>query len=760
MRNRTQCKTTVSTIVLFCCLAAGSWAQHIVQTEDGLHARYRGSSGGLLAFMMNWQEPIELKPIELDEPAESFFVTDIANSERSGPVLVKTIGKQDEPFIFEGQDDKVGIKIRSTIHGDYMAVRYKLEIEDLTGEDRALTVRYQLPVKAEEWLWWDDVAHSRLIEEGERYVRFDRESLGTYPHAYYPLGTISNADKTHALSMAVPLNPPTLARIGYDGAFFIEFDLGLSPAVEKSPGRAELSFMLYTSDPEWGFRGALKKYYDIFPLSFEKRVNREGLWLARMPTPALDNPEDFAVTFHQVSSVMPTPLHYDNDAGIYTFMYDEPGRLCFTMRQEKRPSVKEALEELEKAAADPEHPMHTNAELIERNASRRADGGYKVYIFSRGWRGHMIYFESNLDPEIIYDLETGDTRMDQWWARNKDTVMGVREGRHDGVYIDSSEAWTASIDYNREHFKYADIPLGFNPKTGQVGVMSGLSRYEYLEEVGDMLHSQGKLYMANFTPYRFSSYATLFDALGTEVWSEGAEWIEAALKRAETKEGKAKLIEYGETEKHLKSLKKHKKWSEKIAEKKAAGKPWHSLHPGNSWRREDLLYYRRAMCYQKPYNHLFKAHGKAMIYSAGTEMMGEYIDMSMFYGIYPSAPLAGFQQFEDIYALFKRAVPVCRAIGSARWEPITHASTDHPDVRVERFGYAPQGTLHFTLRNFGEEPREATLAIDAKSLKVPEKSGVYDAFTGAAQPFSRDENLLKFQVEIEPTETQVYKVVK
>jgi hypothetical protein len=723
-----------------------------MQTDDGLHVRYRGATAGLLS-MMDRQKPIELKVADDDYVA--FSLKEVGRPQRSGRIRACCNGDDSGRMTFNAENPELATRLRADIYSEFSCIRHDIFLEDLSGEDRALTLRYQLPVRAEAGAWWDDVGTSRPIEEGRRYVRYDNESPGCFPLCWYPLGTISDPKGEHALTFAVPLNPPTLARVGYDGEFFIEFDFGLSAATAKFPSRAEFSFYLYTSDPAWGFRGALRKYYDIFPADFVKRVNREGFWLARTPIQYIKDPDDFGVAFHQVASVKTNPLPYDNAAGILTFRYDEPSRISLNIETEKRPEPKEFFKLLEAAAADPKSPVHKQALRVNRVASRTADGGYYCHIFDREFGQFAAYFQAHLDPEFHIDEKKGLSRLDEWWNSSGEPGMrSGREGRYDGVYIDSSEAWCDSIDFNKEHFVHTDTPLYWEAKSGKPGVLTAIATYKYLCEVGRRLHKIGKLYMANFTPFNHAFFATVFDVMGSEVWISRDELISLFRQRVKEPGGREKLLAAGFIPEEIKQ-------SEEYNRESIMGLGIEAHHnPKHYWTHQQLMYYRRAMCYQKPYNLLLKLMDKRAMAAFGCHNLVAYIQWCLFWGVYPAISEALIHSQDKIRHIYRRYMPVIQSMGQAGWEPVTHARTSNSGVRVERFGYSAQNNLHFTLRNFTLGNIRTALTIDTEALKTPEAIEIRDAIEGRRLRSRRGPDGVALRMVIEPGQTRVVRVVR
>ncbi|MGB9608342.1 MAG: hypothetical protein ACPL7E_07385, partial [bacterium] len=57
-------------------------------------------------------------------------------------------------------------------HRDYIKVRGN--IKDISGNDRAITIYFALPIDAIGWFWWDDIETKLLIEEGREYSNVEK----------------------------------------------------------------------------------------------------------------------------------------------------------------------------------------------------------------------------------------------------------------------------------------------------------------------------------------------------------------------------------------------------------------------------------------------------------------------------------------------------------------------------------------------------------------------------------------------------------
>ncbi len=74
------------------------------------------------------------------------------------------------------------------------------------------------------------------------------------------------------------------------------------------------------------------------------------------------------------------------------------------------------------------------------------------------------------------------------------------------------------------------------------------------------------------------------------------------------------------------------------------------------------------------------------------------------------------EQFDQKRPIFKKYVPVFRALAQAGWEPVTHATAQPQGTVVERFGGEGGRPLFFTVRNLQDTAQAATVTIDTEAL--------------------------------------------
>jgi len=119
----------------------------------------------------------------------------------------------------------------------------------------------------------------------------------------------------------------------------------------------------------------------------------------------------------------------------------------------------------------------------------------------------------------------------------------------------------------------------------------------------------------------------------------------------------------------------------------------------------------------------------------------------------------GPEGFEQKRPIFKRYIPVLRALADAGWEPVTYATAEPEGTIIERFGGEKGRRLFFTVRNTEKESRTVSVEIDTKALDLAAELSVYDAFRVDTPIAQVDEaGGLSFSLEIPAGTTAVVEV--
>ena len=93
-------------------------------------------------------------------------------------------------------------------------VRSSGQISDTTGQDRAVTLLFALPIDATGWRWGDDIRRSRIIEGNREFSNTVRVGCGaTGTMSLYPLAALYN--ESEGLALAIDMGQPALYRLVY-----------------------------------------------------------------------------------------------------------------------------------------------------------------------------------------------------------------------------------------------------------------------------------------------------------------------------------------------------------------------------------------------------------------------------------------------------------------------------------------------------------------------------------------------------------------
>ncbi|MGA2258887.1 MAG: hypothetical protein ABSG53_29820, partial [Thermoguttaceae bacterium] len=195
---------------------------------------------------------------------------------------------------------------------------YDVSVEDASNRDRAITLAFTLPVVSKGLRWHADPRRSTSVEPGREYLVATRFQAGANGRvSRYPLGAVANRDR----GLAIGIDPtcPAQFRIGYsEGSdeLYLAYDLGLVPENR----RARIRFCRFGFEPGDGFRGALSRYYALFPDAFRCRTPEQGLWMPFAKISQVRGWEDFGFKFKEGND----ETAWDDRHGIITFRYTEP----------------------------------------------------------------------------------------------------------------------------------------------------------------------------------------------------------------------------------------------------------------------------------------------------------------------------------------------------------------------------------------------------------------------------------------------------
>ncbi len=583
-------------------------------------------------------------------------------------------------------------------------------IEDTSSplRNRPLRIYYTVPINATGWQWGDDIYQNRTIEAGETYEY--TFSMLSRKVSIYPWSAAYDDDS--GVSVAVPMDVPRIQKFVYTDEKGLQtlFDVCLSTeTVHVAAGKATVSFLLYHFAPEWGFRSATKKYYDIFPEFFVKRTERDGCWEYPISPDLIPNPEDFGFAYYECWPKTEEVRDYCYQLGIEIYYYMEPWGIWQNYGDiTEKPSYEERVGTLEEWAADTSStrtwlraPRYYTAQAVLNSGYKDSEGRYYIDAFEYFW--HQWGGLANQFWPCYPDTDFSAVTMS---SLHKTYLVENYFDEYDGIYVDSitvNHGMGNIEDFNHGHFQYARTPLTFSLTDAQPVLASQLAQYDFLDWLASYLHSRNKKVMGNIFSYAYRYYAHLLDILGSEI-SDVSE-------------------------------------SDKIAA------------------------LRRTLCYQKVNTNLLQwFRGEDFV---DHEEVEQYIKGQLFWGFFPGIASCGGgtgwgesleryflhpELYERDRQLFRTYIPIIRQLSEAGWEPLTFATSDDSNVLIERFGGWNYHCVLFTLKNNGEIAVTADITIEAEGLGIEDNElntiQCVELLTSLRIPLSVDEENRKIHGEI------------
>ena len=229
------------------------------------------------------------------------------------------------------------------------------------------------------------------------------------------------------LALAVPPDRLTIFRFEQgDGAVTLRYPLGFTrDAKPELRMQAPFSCVLYRTDPQWHFRSALKRYYELFPEPFEPFIRKAGGWFFAAPTTDLPNPQHFL--YHEGG---PAGWEADDERGLQTYPYRESSSATVHLNGDTLPASKaEALERFAELE-DQIVPTGWEPQASSGIATEISHSGERSLLADNsagpGWAGarQAVLFGEPVNKPIVV---TG-------WSKTAD-VSGGRDNDY-SIYVD------------------------------------------------------------------------------------------------------------------------------------------------------------------------------------------------------------------------------------------------------------------------------------------------------------------------------------
>ena len=561
---------------------------------------------------------------------------------------------------------------------------YDVTLRELTGRDRAVSLVYAVPLAEGPVTWFSTMRESETFATGERQYTVPQGTAGRGRIARWPFGAAAVGGK----GVALGIDPDAVAfhRFGANAStrqLYVVFDLGFA----KEKQTAHFRFRRFAFEARDGLRGALAAYRAEFPEMFRVRCAKHGLWTVAETLKKIPNVEDFGFRFRGRQR----ELDWDDARDILSFRYTEPTTWWVRVpgaKEGKPYTFADGVAYSEQLAASEPKPLATPEGRADVSRQARAwktcvihdaEGQPAGETCRRSWCAGVIW-KLNSAPGI-----GGPDAMNDFRAKIAPEMFDARYARPfpqgiDGEYFDSAELYvTPWCDFNRANFAGMDTPLCFDRSSRRPVVYKGMIAYEYIRETARMTHAKGRLTLANCTPITWWFLVPFLDVPGSEIW-----WVKDNGNGTVT---------------------------------------WKPMQD------EDFMF-RRAMCGGKPICFLMDAPFDHFTHA----MTEKYFQRSLAYGALPSFfTWHGVSTFgSNIYyarpdcyerdrGLFRKYVPLCKALSEAGWQCVNRVTaSDNANVVTEQFGDGRDGPRYATVFNLSEKPEKVRLAVKVPAAALDE----------------------------------------
>ncbi len=526
------------------------------------------------------------------------------------------------PFVHL-RKEALGVQMKVAKQTESGVTFYEIALRDTSGKDRAMTLMYSFPVKEESQWWLADPRRREEIQSNTEYFHGSAfPGVGNERLSLYPLAAVANDQR--GVAVGIDMARPAFYRLLYHSAtqeMLLLYDLGFSS--EKPTAR--LRFCRYSFEPQWGFRAAVDRYYQLFPEAFRRRVKKQGNWMAFAPISKVHGWEDFGFAFKEGHD----EIKWDDAHGITTFRYTEPATWWMNMPPKMPRTLDAAVAEAKRLA----NGGNVRAKAVFTSGFQDPNGKLIGRMRNVPWANGIVWSMNSM-PGIQGEFTDFSVKWNP--AIVEKMYESNAEGRLDGEYFDSGEGYaTELLDYRRETFSAAKTPLCFASGSKRPGIFRSLMLFEYMRAIAKEVHQGNRLVMANSTPAKVCWCAPLLDVMGAETnWNRNQKWNPMA---------DADLL---------------------YRRVMCKTKPYCFL------QNTSFEHFSHDMV--EKYMQRSVAYGVFPSFFSHNASEGHYFKNPNFY--------------ERDRDLFKKYMPLCQRVAQAGWQPITMATSDNDRVYVERFG--------------------------------------------------------------------------
>ncbi|MEG1980534.1 MAG: hypothetical protein RR060_07380, partial [Victivallaceae bacterium] len=404
---------------------------------------------------------------------------------------------------------------------------------------------------------------------------------------------------------------PGFGRVGFNAAtkeLFWVMDVALTQ--EKT--QANFRGAVFEFDGSLGMRGALAKYYEIFPQYYQARIKEQGNWMAFVPISEVEGYEDFHFRFKEGTN---EPA-WDRVHNMLTFRYTEP-MTCWTEMGHVPANQQAAIDFRNSLLKDDKNPQHLKSLICQSSSMHDCNGKDVCILMNRPWCNGAVWSINSM-PDLPGEVTDFKCKWNDEVIKKFHTPGCADEVS--GEYFDSLEGYvTAEISHRREHFAYTFTPLTYALDSNKSGIFKGMIVYEYTKRLSDEMHSRGKYSMANGTPLTMWFLPVELDVAGVETnWCDNGKWAPLSI---------------------------------------------------------DEFTYLRAMCGSKPYCFLMNTDFSKLGVEMIEKYMIRCMAFAMFPGFFSADAATGHyfknpQLYNRDRWCFKKYLPVIKLLAEAAWRPV------------------------------------------------------------------------------------------
>jgi hypothetical protein len=596
------------------------------------------------------------KPLPRGNLPGGWFLRDMQNPGQLVPFTGSWTSRQ--PPVWTGKAGDVQLEVRYEQQGGILQATATLSTPQ-GSPDRAVSLIWALPVGMQGAVWHDDIRQSVSAEGNEKAHLIRINGGANSMMSFYPLACLTGKD--WGLAWGWRMDAPRLARLFANpqwGWACAAYDCVLTGKTSKFPHQAQFHLLLWSAEPQWGFRSALQRYIDAFPDWFRNRVPKQGIWMPFTAPHTVQNVQDFGIAFHEGDN----SVAEDDQLGILSFRYTEPMSYWMPMPKEfprTDAGVDDCLQQYAQGKIGDAWQRAQARATLRCGIITDASGKLYRYITVAPWNDGAMFL-LNPDPDIPSTPDNPSKATLNFPPEHAQRAYAKpgTEGL-DGEYLDSLEMGGEMLNFREEHFATVDVPLVFDTGSLRPAILQIFSTWEYTRYLAGELRKRGKWLFANAVGWRFPLMMAQLDVSGTETnwWQNGA---------------------------------------------------WKPVSPAqmDAWR---------SMSYQKPYLLLMNTD-----FETFGGQVERYFQRCLFWGIYPS--MFSHNAADNPYwrnpnwynrdrELFQKYIPLIRRVAEAGWQPITYATAE--GAWIERYG-----ANTFTVFNPDGTERDVRLHIDLRALNI------------------------------------------